>query len=85
VTAKLVAWLIALAVQFVVLYLVRRGPLRKLKAAERDFANLSEWTACVMAEADERREIAKRCVACRQRHVVPAHERVQPADRGADE
>jgi len=57
--------------------LLWRRALRQLDAARVEGARSLAWARVVVAECDERREVAKRCIACRQHRVVLAHERLR--------
>jgi len=57
--------------------LLWRRTLRQLDEARGEIERSRAWARAVVAECDERREIAGRCIACRGQRVVPAHERLR--------
>ena len=57
--------------------LLWRRTLRQLDEARGEIERSLAWARAVVAECDERREVAKRCIACRGRVVIPAHERLR--------
>ncbi len=57
--------------------LLWRRTLRQLDEARAEIERGRTWARMVVAECDERREVAKRCIACRGHVVMPAHERLQ--------
>ncbi len=57
--------------------LLWRRTLRQLEDARAEIERSRTWARAVVAECDERREVAKRCIACRGKPVRPAHERLR--------